>query len=504
MSCSNVQIEYDGNGSRVDYTFPFTYEDELEVHVGAWDETQLRFVDVGRDTWSFQNATTIRFTDAPDGKFIIYRQTDLEEMEVTFYPGSSIRAQDLNANFEQLRDAIQEGWCRVSEEFYEYLDEYIWDVRDTIYIDDQINGRWQNIDAKIATAGAIGARTDVYMQDPKPAQPPKEQPGKRWYDTTQLQNYIWDANVGAWIDYSRMGATGPRGRDGHHIVIMGTEPPTKRPDGDPICSGDIWLNTCTFDAFIYYCDPSEDLSDKDCNDCGECVDVSGEKPTKANCRWVTLGSSGPRGESGKDGKDGAQIWVNDKPPAKPDDYEFWFDTTCGDLFANYDGYWVQLNRPGKDGKDGNTKTIVSTDPPKLREDGSPLQNGDIWYDSCSGSAFLWYIEDDGKGNAKWVELAAGGVKGEAGKDGLDGHRVWCGENPPVAKERYPLWFNTKCEDFGLYFWCDGKWISTMIPGPAGPKGDDGGIKNLGNEAPIEFDKDNSIISFSLTNLSELP
>ena len=58
-------------------------------------------------------------------------------MEVTFYPGASIRAQDLNANFEQLRDAIQEGWCRVSEEFYEYLDNYIWDTRDTYYREDQ-------------------------------------------------------------------------------------------------------------------------------------------------------------------------------------------------------------------------------------------------------------------------------------------------------------------------------------------------------------------------------
>ena len=108
MSCSNVQIEYLGNGARVDYTFPFTYEDELEVHVAAWDDEQLRFVDVERDTWVFQNATTIRFTDPPaaegsiGARFIIYRETDLDEMEVTFYPGSSIRAQDLNANFEQL------------------------------------------------------------------------------------------------------------------------------------------------------------------------------------------------------------------------------------------------------------------------------------------------------------------------------------------------------------------------------------------------------------------
>ena len=501
MSCSNVQIEYDGNGTRVDYTFPFTYKDESEVHVGAWDETKLRFVLVERDTWTFQNATTIRFTEAPKGRFIIYRDTDIDEMEVTFYPGSSIRAQDLNDNFEQLRDAIQEGWCRVSEEFYEYLNEYIWDTRDAITIEDQQNNRWQNVDTKIATAGAGGARWDTYQQDAKPAKPPYEQAGKRWYDTTQIANYIWDADIEAWIDYSRMGPAGPRGRDGHHIVIMGLEPPTQRPGGGNICSGDIWLNTCTFDAFIYYCNPVEDDSVTDCNDCGECVDVPGQV-TKPECQWITLGSSGPRGEAGKDGKDGAQIWVDENPPANPDDYEFWFDTTCGDLFANYDGYWVQLNRPGKPGKDGNTKTIVSLTPPKKREDGSDLENGDLWYDSCSGTAFIWYIEEGG--NAKWVELSAGGVKGEPGTDGQDGARIWCGANPPIAKEKYPLWFNTKCEDFGLYFWCDGKWISTMIPGPAGPKGDDGGIDNLGNESPIEFDKDNSIISFSLTNLSELP
>ena len=59
-----------------------------------------------------------------------------------------------------------------------------------------------------------------------------------------------------------MGPQGPRGRDGHHIVIMGEKAPTKRPNGDPVCSGDIWLNTCTFDAFIYYCKPLTDSDGK--------------------------------------------------------------------------------------------------------------------------------------------------------------------------------------------------------------------------------------------------
>jgi hypothetical protein len=32
-------------------------------------------------------------------------------MIATYYPGSSIRAQDLNDDFDQLRFAIQEGRC---------------------------------------------------------------------------------------------------------------------------------------------------------------------------------------------------------------------------------------------------------------------------------------------------------------------------------------------------------------------------------------------------------
>ena len=112
-NCSAVQIEYDGNGSLTQYTFPFPYEDESEVHVEKWDAVNFRYNRIERDQWSFDNLTTIKFETAPDYTFRIIRETDLKEIEVTFYPGSSIRAQDLNDNFEQLLHAIQEGWCRV-------------------------------------------------------------------------------------------------------------------------------------------------------------------------------------------------------------------------------------------------------------------------------------------------------------------------------------------------------------------------------------------------------
>ena len=130
MSCSNVQDEFNNGVVGQDYSLTFEYEDQAEVHVAQWMPDDLQFKKVERDTWNFQNATTIRFTTAPNpGPFIIYRETDIEEMEVTFYPGASIKAGDLNLNFEQLQHALQELGC-FKEEFYRLLDNYIWDKRD--------------------------------------------------------------------------------------------------------------------------------------------------------------------------------------------------------------------------------------------------------------------------------------------------------------------------------------------------------------------------------------
>ena len=41
-NCNAVQIEYLGNGARLDYIFPFEFQIEEEVHVAAWDESKLR------------------------------------------------------------------------------------------------------------------------------------------------------------------------------------------------------------------------------------------------------------------------------------------------------------------------------------------------------------------------------------------------------------------------------------------------------------------------------
>ena len=464
MDCSNVQIEYLGNGARVDYTFPFTYEDESEVHVAAWDDSTLAFVDVERNTWEFLNATTIRFLVPPavegsiGARFIIYRKTDLEEMEVTFYPGSSIRAQDLNANFEQLRDAIQEGWCIVPEWFKHYLEEYLWDVNDAITIADQQNERWENTDDKIATAGAIGARTDVYMQDNKPAEPPYEQGGKRWYDTEQISNYIWNDKIKAWVDYARTGPQGPRGQDGHHTVIMGYREPARRPSGEPLCDGDIWFNTCTGETFIRY-----------------------------QKTWLTLGNTGPAGPEGV----AMTIIGHHAPTERPNgtplkNGDIWFNTCVMETFFYYEGTWLQLGSTGKQGEQGEQgetgtyQVICNTHAPDERVNGDPLECGDIWFNSCIGEAFIW-------NGSTWISF---GSPGNPGKDGKDGHQLWVGDKPPLNKDKYPLWYNTDCDSkVGLYAWYEAEnvWVSTNTPGPKGEAGPPGSLDNLNTQAPLVYD-----------------
>ena len=120
-SCGSVKIEYLGNGTQRDYTFPFTYIKNSDVHVEVFDETIPGWVTTTE--WNFLNATTIRFETAPPTpddytvteNIRISRCTDIDPMIAQFNPGSAIRARDLNDNFEQLQLAIGENRCGVED-----------------------------------------------------------------------------------------------------------------------------------------------------------------------------------------------------------------------------------------------------------------------------------------------------------------------------------------------------------------------------------------------------
>ena len=98
----STEIGYTGDGSTTDYliTFPFLDKEDIKAKVDGLDVTAFAV-----------NGTTLSFTSAPanDKPIVIYRDTDIDKVNITFQAGSSIRASDLNSNDKQLLYAIQEN-----------------------------------------------------------------------------------------------------------------------------------------------------------------------------------------------------------------------------------------------------------------------------------------------------------------------------------------------------------------------------------------------------------
>ena len=142
----NPEKYHTGDGSKTSFDLDFEYIDETDVKVSV-DGTVRPTTE-----YSFANATTILFDTAPDAdtEIRIYRDTNVDELKSTFFAGSSIRAQDLNQNFEQNNFAVQE------------IKAYTWDNEtQTIHSDET----WVSSDAQIATTAAMDQRFQDEAQD---------------------------------------------------------------------------------------------------------------------------------------------------------------------------------------------------------------------------------------------------------------------------------------------------------------------------------------------------
>ena len=97
-----TQNQDTGNGSKVlfPFTFPYLQDTDIKVKVDGTDTT----------AFTLANATTVQLNSAPDnGKVVIvYRNTDNDNKKATFYPGSAIKAEDLNNDFDQILYVAQE------------------------------------------------------------------------------------------------------------------------------------------------------------------------------------------------------------------------------------------------------------------------------------------------------------------------------------------------------------------------------------------------------------
>ena len=98
-----TQTTYTGNGSTTNYSFTFEYLKQADVKVTL--DT------VATTAFTFANATTLSFTTAPaNGVAIrIFRDTTIDTLSSTFFPGSAIKAEDLNENFTQNLYVTQES-----------------------------------------------------------------------------------------------------------------------------------------------------------------------------------------------------------------------------------------------------------------------------------------------------------------------------------------------------------------------------------------------------------
>ena len=97
----------------VDITFTFDYLDDGDIKVYQTDTSGTPLV-LGTD-WQFKNkkevtllAASSNYTIANDQKYIVQRQTEVDDAFVTYAPGSSIRAEDLNNNQLQALYSAQE------------------------------------------------------------------------------------------------------------------------------------------------------------------------------------------------------------------------------------------------------------------------------------------------------------------------------------------------------------------------------------------------------------
>ena len=327
--CESNEIKYAGNGSQVLFTFPFTYIDEGDVYVELFNYNTRRWVDandpiwLGAGEWSFANATTIEFTTAPEApldvdieefNIKISRCTDIDPLSATFFPGSAIRAVDLNSNFEQLQLAIQEGRCQVPNWLYDYLDENYWNkFEDVITEEEQINDPSERVDDEhIFTAAASAARHDAFVQDVIPPAVPVEQRGKIWNDTDDQVDYFWDPSGPAWVSFTKTGPAGPQGDFGPPgKVIISDNPPLLYPalgENEPrdLEAGDLWWDSLHVLLYVYYVD-----------DVG-----SGQ--------WVAVSKTGPQGIQGPPGEPGED---SDGISDAPED---------GDIYGRQDGEWVKI------------------------------------------------------------------------------------------------------------------------------------------------------------------
>ena len=99
---ATIENKYTGDGSTTKFSITFEYLRETDV--------KATINKVATTAFTFANATTLEFNVAPPNnqEVRIFRDTATDELITEFFPGSAIRAQDLNDNANQVLFVGQE------------------------------------------------------------------------------------------------------------------------------------------------------------------------------------------------------------------------------------------------------------------------------------------------------------------------------------------------------------------------------------------------------------
>jgi hypothetical protein len=206
---------YTGNGSNRLFTITFPYIDTTDVDVYLNGTLQTLTTQ-----YSFANATTIEFVTAPANgvQVLIQRDTNNETAKATFFAGSSVRAADLNDNFDQALYTRQE----LLDTSWNNTDDTITSVE-----------TWTSTDAKIATTAAtvnqMDVRHDTLVQTSTPAAG-SYQLGKTWLQNDANKTLsVWNGTT--WLGVASGGTfttqpttiyvdsiNGDDANDGHRII----------------------------------------------------------------------------------------------------------------------------------------------------------------------------------------------------------------------------------------------------------------------------------------------
>ena len=193
------------DGTQVLYIFNFPSTDYLtDVFVEIDDVITPQ--DDPNYPWTFANTNTVEFATAPPvgTKIEIYRDTNVDDLDHVFYPGSSIRAKDLNDNFNQLLFSEQETLETIRDE----IDESTIRV-DQLRAEDIITEAEQNAgeatsDGKLFTSQAAATRFDTFVQEATPLRTDYEV-GKSWLQNDKNFTYsVWDGD--SWVTVASGGS----------------------------------------------------------------------------------------------------------------------------------------------------------------------------------------------------------------------------------------------------------------------------------------------------------